>query len=147
MKRSLSHGFTLLELIMTIVLFSIVAVMALSYFNVAVTKTHVPVQQLKADAFLQLVMENMIADKEANFANNLNGLCTNINVGSQNTYGNGANYYVVERRYVCPNNANTFVNSAANQFLLVTIASNANSGSKLTYLFSSNAGNCNAGGS
>ncbi len=140
-------GFTLLEIVMTIVLFSLVSVMALSFFNPSTTKTHIPVQQLQSDAFLQLVMENMIADKQANFANNLNGLCANVNVGSQNTYGNGSNYYVVERRYVCPNASDVLVNSVINQFLLVTIAINASSGTRLTYLFSSNAGNCNAGGS
>ncbi|HML55604.1 MAG TPA: type II secretion system protein [Solidesulfovibrio magneticus] len=147
MNTERSSGFTLLELIMTIVLFGIVAVMAVSFFAPSTTMTHVPVQQLQSDAFLQLVMENMIADKETSFANNLNGLCANINVGVQSTYGNGTSYYVVERRYVCPNASNVFVNSAINQFLLVTIAANANSGAKLTYLFSSNAGNCNAGGS
>ena len=140
-------GFTLLEVILTIVLFGIVAVMAVSFFNPSTTQTHVPVSQLQADAFLQLVMENMIADKEARFSNNLNGLCANIGSGGQTAYGNGSGYYVVERRYVCPNGSNVFVDSAANQFLLVTIATNATSGVRLSYLFSSNAGNCNAGGS
>ena len=50
-------GFTLLELIMTIVLFGIVSVMVVSFFNPATTKSYLPAQQLQTDAQLQLVLK------------------------------------------------------------------------------------------
>lgn len=147
MKKRQEKGFTLLELILTIVLFGIVSVMIVSFFSPSMTKTYIPVQQLQTDAQLQLVLENMIADKQAIYDVNLNGLKTSIGAGNQTTYGGGTNYYVLENRFVCLNGSNTFVNSAINQFLLVTIAPTSTSGVKLSYLFSSTAGNCLAGGS
>lgn len=147
MSAKWATGFTLLELIMTIVLFAIVSVMVVSFFGAATTKSYVPVQQLQADATLQLTLENMIAD--AAVSANLNDLSTKISTGNQSTYGNGTSYYVIDNHFVCPNATNVFVSSAVNQFLLVTIASNATSGVHLSYLFNtnSNAINCNAGGS
>ena len=149
MSAKRATGFTLLELIMTIVLFAIVSVMVVSFFGAATTKTFFPVQQLQADATLQLTLENMIADKDAAFSSDLNGLSTKISTGNQTTYGNGTSYYVIDNHFVCPNATNVFVSSAVNQFLLVTIASNATSGVHLSYLFNVNSSaiNCNAGGS
>ncbi|WP_043634732.1 type II secretion system protein [Desulfovibrio sp. TomC] len=143
-----AKGFTLLELIMTIVLFGIVSVMVVSFFNPATTRSDIPVKQLQVDAQLQLALENMIAEKNTStYVSNLNALQTSIGSGNQSTYGGGTNYYVLENRFVCLNGTNTFVNSSVNQYLLVTIAPTATSGSRLSYLFSSNAGNCLAGGS
>jgi prepilin-type N-terminal cleavage/methylation domain-containing protein len=143
-------GFTLIELILTIVLFAIVGVMGVSFFSSGVMRTDIPLAQLQADAQLQLVLENMIADKEKTYPTDLpgfNNVIGNVN-STQSTYGNGNSYYITEKRFVCPNASNGFENNAtANQFLLVTIKSNVNAGASLSYLFSSNSGNCNVSGS
>ncbi|MHC1791904.1 PulJ/GspJ family protein [Solidesulfovibrio sp.] len=145
MNRMLSQaGLTLIELVMTIVLFGLVAVMAVSFFSSGVTRTDIPITQLQADAQLQLVLENMIAYKDKTYnANsaNLNGLSADIGaVGSSpSTFGSSGTYYVADNRFVCPNASNGFENSANTyQFLLVTIRSSASSGVSLSYLFSSN---------
>ncbi|MEA4856796.1 type II secretion system protein [Solidesulfovibrio sp.] len=151
-RRHCDWGFTLLEVIMTFVLFAIVGTVAVSYFTKGITRTDIPVTQLQTDASLQLVLENMIADKTTNttFNTNLVAFCSNLGTinATQNTYGSGSNYIVTQKDFVCPS-ANTFVtNSNSNQFLLVTIKPSTTSGVSLTYLFSSTAGNCNiAGGS
>ncbi|WP_428565386.1 MAG: type II secretion system protein [Solidesulfovibrio sp. DCME] len=151
MKRcGAEWGFTLLEVILTFVLFAIVATVAVSYFTKGITRTDIPVTQLQTDASLQLVLENMIADKTAVYNTNLTGFYSNLGTidASQSVYGSGSNYIVTQKDFVCPS-SNAFVtNSNSNQFLLVTIKPSANSGVSLTYLFSSTAGNCNiAGGS
>ena len=145
-----SLGFTLLEIIMTFVLFGIVAVVAVSYFSAGVTRTDIPVKQLQTDASLQLVLENMIADKENGYNNNLSGFYNQIgNTGqSLSAYGNGTTYIITDKRFVCPN-GNSFSNSNnTNQFLLINIKPNANTSVNMTYLFSSNSttNNCNING-
>lgn len=146
-------GFTLIEIIATIVLFGLVAVMAVSFFTSGVTRTDVPIAQLQADAQLQLVLENMIADTATGATNSNLQVFTNtlgaVNT-AQSTYGNGVSYYIASKQFVCPNASNGFeANATAYQFLLVTIKSNVNSGTSLSYLFSSTAAsaNCTAGGS
>jgi prepilin-type N-terminal cleavage/methylation domain-containing protein len=134
-------GFTLLEILLTIVIFSLVGIMAVSFFNTGVTWSSKPIAQLQTDASLQLVLENMIqAGMDA----------VNANAGTvgntSSFYGNGANYYVANKMYVCPNANNTFVSSANTQFLLVTIKPSATSGASLTYIFATNSTN-NACGS
>lgn len=155
MNRVLSQtGLTLIEVIMTLVLFGLVAVMTVSFFSSGVTRTDVPITQLQADAQLQLVLENMIADTASSSSanNNLQTFANNLGaVGStQSAFGNTGSYYIVGKSFVCPNVSNGFeANGTAKQFLLVTISSNASSGTNLSYLFSTNAAavNCAAGGS
>lgn len=142
----MTAGFTLLEVILTFVLFAIVCAMAVSFFSSGVTRTDIPMTQLQTDARLQLVLENMIADQQATFSTNLNGFNTRLGTidVSQDTYGSGSNYVVTQKKYVCPGDHN-FVDTTTNQFLLVTIKPDTNSGVSLTYLFNSTAGNCNIG--
>ncbi|MFU2208824.1 type II secretion system protein [Solidesulfovibrio sp. C21] len=146
-----SPGFTLLEIIMTLVLFGIVAVIAASYFSAGITRTDIPVKQLQTDASLQLVLENMISDQQKKFPGDLNGFNGALGTPGQvqSTYGSGSSYVVTDQRFVCPE-SNTFVtNTSAYQFLLVTIKPEVNSGVSLSYLFSSNSANvnCNIPGS
>ncbi|UJX39408.1 type II secretion system GspH family protein [Desulfovibrio sp. JY] len=146
-----SPGFTLLEIIMTLVLFGIVAVIAASYFSSGITRTDIPVKQLQTDASLQLVLENMISNQQRNYAGDLVGFNTALGaVGtSQSTYGNGSSYLITDKRFVCPEDKAFVTNSSAYQFLLVTIKPDATSGVSLSYLFSSNSANvnCNIPGS
>lgn len=140
-----SLGFTLLEVVMTFVLLAIVAVIAVSTFSGGVTRTDVPVRQLQTDASLQLVLENMIADKEYNFSMNLDTFSNSlgdVNVVTSK-YAKGTNYVLTEKRFVCPQD-HTFVDMpGSNQFLLITIKPDVHSGVSLTYIFNSAVGNCN----
>ncbi len=108
-------GFTLLEVIMTFVLFAIVGTVAVSYFTKGITRTDIPVTQLQTDASLQLVLENMIADKTANSTFNTNLVAFGSNLGTinatQNIYGSGSNYIVTQKDFVCPS-ANAFVTNS-----------------------------------
>ncbi|MGE4536840.1 MAG: type II secretion system protein [Desulfovibrio sp.] len=146
-----SPGFTLLEIIMTFVLFGIVAVIAASYFSSGITRTDIPVKQLQTDASLQLVLENMISDQQKKYPSNLDGFNTALGtVGtSQSTYGSGSSYLITDKRFVCPQDKAFATNTSAYQFLLVTIKPDVNSGVSLSYLFSSNNANvnCNIPGS
>ncbi|EHJ47443.1 hypothetical protein DFW101_1435 [Solidesulfovibrio carbinoliphilus subsp. oakridgensis] len=149
MKRTRAvGGFTLIEILLTFVLFGLVALMAVSYFGVGMTRTDIAKNQLQTDANLQLVMENMIADQTNRFNSNLVGF--NTALGSvdvpQSTYGSGSSYLITEKIFVCPSGSTFVANADSNQFLLVTIKPDANSGVSLTYLFSSNLGNCNVAG-
>lgn len=140
-------GFTLLEIIMTLVLFGIVAVVAVSSFTSGITRTDIPVKQLQTDASLQLVLENMISDLKQGSYNGLADFNTALGtVGqSQTTYGNGSSYVIMNKNFVCPESNAFAVNATADQFLLVTIKPEASSGVSLSYLFSSNNAttNCN----
>lgn len=139
-------GFTLLELVMTLVLFGLVAIVAVSYFSKAVTHIDIPIKQLQTDARLQLVLENMIADNDLSGQNllRLNTALGTSNI-EQSTYGSGNNYVVSDKRFVCPSDGNFVNNTNASQFLLVTIKPEVNSDVSLTYIFGSkNAiANCN----
>lgn len=151
-----SYGFTLLELILTIVLFGIVSLMAVSFFSKGVTRTDIPLTQLQADAQLQLVLENMI-QAATGYTNDLPGFNTTLgSSGSSSTaYGyvngtaNRVSYYLADKRFVCPDANSSFAtaNANVNQFLLVTIKPSAASGISLTYIFSqtNNANACNNG--
>uniref|UniRef100_I2Q4Q5 Prepilin-type N-terminal cleavage/methylation domain-containing protein n=1 Tax=Desulfovibrio sp. U5L TaxID=596152 RepID=I2Q4Q5_9BACT len=150
MKRTLAaRGFTLIEILLTFVLFGLVALMAVSYFGVGMTRTDIAKNQLQTDATLQLVMENMIA-AQATSAYNADLKAFDATLGTvgvpQSTYGNGASYLITEKTFVCPSGSTFVANADSNQFLLVTIKPDANSGVSLTYLFSSNLGNCNVAG-
>ncbi|EFL49897.1 hypothetical protein DesfrDRAFT_3354 [Solidesulfovibrio fructosivorans JJ]] len=145
-----SLGFTLLEIIMTLVLFGIVAMIAASYFSSGITRTDIPVKQLQTDASLQLVLENMISDKEKGNYSNLSAFNTALGtVGQvQTMHGSGSSYVITNKNFVCPD-SNTFVtNSSADQFLLVTIKPDASSSVSLSYIFGSNKAtvNCNIPG-
>lgn len=141
MKRP-SHwnGFTLLELILTIVIFAVVGIMAVSFFNKGVTRTDIAVSQLSADAKLQLVLENMIQVA----GHSVNGIMdVNEHVGDVNStntyYGDGNSYFVANKMYVCPNtDTKTFEPSEKKQFLLVTIKPSSASGVSLSYIFGAN---------
>jgi len=135
MKRISRHnGFTLLELILTIVIFAIVGIMAVSFFHRGVTGTDIAVSQLQADAHLQLVLENMIQAAKANFSDIADNIPAANTTGT--AFANNGSYFVAQKEYVCPNNTtNSFETSTKKQFLLVTIRSSAASGVRLSYLF------------
>lgn len=145
-RRRAAQGFTLLEVIMTFVIFAIVCLVAVTTFNRGMTRTDIPVKQLQTDASLQLVLENMIADKTMSYQNNLVGF--NAALGPTNTIssnyatGGGGNYIISQKDFVCPVNGSFATTAGTNQFLLVTIKPSNTSGVSLTYLFNSSNNSC-----
>ena len=91
-------GFTLIEVIVTLVLVAVMAAMLSSFFGTSLTQSGAPIARLKEASNLQLVMENIVSDY-----NRLNALnlrykwqpSNNYRVGSivTPTTPNGGHYY------------------------------------------------------
>jgi prepilin-type N-terminal cleavage/methylation domain-containing protein len=58
-KNDLESGFTLIEVIITIVIIAVVAAMMTAYFGTGITQSSLPIFRLKASAKLNAVMENI----------------------------------------------------------------------------------------
>ena len=146
-RRHVEQGFTLLEVVLTFVIFAIVCLVAVTAFNRGMTRTDIPVKQLQTDASLQLVLENMISAKTASYSNDLVGFSAAL--GATNTVtsnyatGGGGNYIISQKDFVCPGSGNFAVTANTNQYLLVTIKPSSSSGVSLTYLFNSSNNTCN----
>lgn len=120
-------GFTLIEIIITLVIAAVVGAGLVQYLGTAFTKSSMPIQRLGQAFELQQVMENITEDYENN-PSDLTGLQTKINA---NTYGQ---YTVVENKFI-EFNANVEVDTTGPQDLLkVTIKNDL--GEILTTLFS-----------
>ena len=123
-------GFTLIEIIMTLVIVAVVGAGLAPYLGTALTQSSAPIRMLNQSLGLQQVMENMTADYEANYKTDLNTLKSNIGgEGPQNnSYGQ---YTVVQSDFI------VFAPpppTAENNLLKVTISNG--SGNTLTTLFS-----------
>lgn len=149
-------GFTLVELIVTLVIVAFLGMMAVSFFQRSVMQQDVAVTQLQADASLQLVLENMIQAYGSSPYNNTNLSSFYNAIGSagekSTNFGNTGNgsdqisYTVAAKNFVCPNSTTkTFdvdINSH-NQFMLLTIKDTNSPGVSLSYIFSVNTSNNN----
>ena len=142
MKRRLNQtsGFTLIELVITIVIAGIIMVMISPYFQSGITTSHRPAQWLQDAVALQKVMENI---------NGAYGKIPTKNSAALDTlHDNIANHpelfgvgYVVEKnefiRFDSGNEVvlTTPVNQTDKLILKVTIHSTSNPGNQLTQLF------------
>lgn len=99
--RHRNYGFTLIEVILSLVVAGVLAAMIFSYFGTSIIRSSTPVVLLQNALSLQQVMENMTMDYKANFTGNLAGLRTKIGTVStipkSNSYGN---YEVVSNGYI-----------------------------------------------
>ncbi len=92
MQRRGREGFTLIEVIITIVVVAILASMVYTYFGPAITGSATPVTRLEAAMTAQSAMENVTADYLANYSSNLQGLQNKLGAeGSalNSSYGQG----------------------------------------------------------
>ncbi len=135
-----ARGFTLIEIIITLVVLGIAAAMVAVFFGPGVTRSSDPIFALQKDADLQAVMENMIQDQGDNYSADktaLGNFSTKVGtVGSDrdNDYGQ----YHVDRNSLCylPTGSTTFTDDAVNGiYLCVTISHPSQSGSQISYLF------------
>lgn len=140
MTRDRSLGFTLLEIIATLVVVGIVASLAVSFFGVGVTRSDVVMNQLGTDTALQQAMENIIQDYVKNYSSNLTGLKTKLGAaGTTSTvYAvSGKSYYIQTNKYVMLSGTSFVDDTGTSQaYLLVTITPTSSQQNGLTYLFS-----------
>ena len=123
-------GFTLIEIILTLVIAAIVGAGLVQYMGSAFVKSSVPIQRLRQTLELQQVMENITADYRKNYTSNLTGLQTNI---GNNDYSPPP-YMVVENGFIISVGDNPEDDIGASTLLQVTIK---NDSGILTTLFSS----------
>ena len=92
-----SAGFTLIEVIVTIVVLSILSVFAYQYMGSSLSGSSEPIARLKQSLSLQQVAENITSDYKKNYSTNLPDFKTKIENPSASGYGT---YTVVESKYV-----------------------------------------------
>jgi prepilin-type N-terminal cleavage/methylation domain-containing protein len=125
-------GFTLIEIILTLVIAAVVAAGLVQYFGTSLWQSSIPIERLRQALELQEVMENITADYRENYTSNLTGLQTNI---GDNDYS-PPSYTVVENEtgFIVFDDDNVAVGTDTSTLLKVTIK---NDSGILTTLFSS----------
>jgi len=101
MKRNATvRGFTLLEVIITLVVVAVVGAMLFSYFGSSLIQSSTPINRLHTTFSLQQALENITADYRKNYTANLTGLQALVvseGTSQNNSYGQ---YSVVENRFI-----------------------------------------------
>ncbi|WP_034644104.1 type II secretion system protein [Desulfovibrio inopinatus] len=151
-------GFTLLEIILTLVILGIAATTIVPFMGWKLMRSGDVESRLETDVALNQVMERMVAHYT-----DLMSSCSSLatckarldelyggsdstddigSAGSTVSSGDYGTYYVQENKYVdYDKNTNTFVNGGTSSlYLLVIIKPDAASQLSLTYLFSAYAG-------
>jgi prepilin-type N-terminal cleavage/methylation domain-containing protein len=128
-------GFTLIELIATIVLAGIVMMMISPFFQSGVTESHRPALRLQDAMALQRTMENMSGAYRNTFKDTtaLQNLSTNIGTVGSSYNNQFGPYTVVEKGYISFNGGNE--QAGGTSVLKVTICSTGSPGTQLTQLF------------
>lgn len=130
-------GFTLVEIIVTIVVAAILAAMFYSYFGMSITQSGAPVARMGSALNLQEVMENINSDYRANYSTDLSAL--KARVDTPGSYGD--QYTVVESTFIhydpsCTDPCPEIDDGANPTHLLKVIIKNNSTGETLTTLFS-----------
>jgi prepilin-type N-terminal cleavage/methylation domain-containing protein len=123
-------GFTLIEVIISLVLFGILAVMMGPYLVRSVSQSSTPLVNLSKEVALQASMENIIYNYNKSYASNLAGLKLYV------TNNASGKYSIVTNEYAKVNVSNQFVvDTSSSTYLLVSIKSLTTS-EQLTMIFS-----------
>jgi len=130
-----STGFTLVEVIITLVVSAIVGTMLVSVLGTSMTKSSEPIFRIQKSFALHQVMENFITAYEKYYAGDLPSLQESIEKNPDNKYGE---YTIVENKFI------KFVSSVEEdntgdtktQSLLKVTIKNGNN-ETLTYIFAS----------
>jgi len=136
-----SSGFTLVEVIITLVVAAIVGAMMFSVLGTSMTKSSDPIFRQQKSFALQQVMENLITAYEKYYAGDLPGFKDSIGVensGLANQYAQytTGQYTVMENRYIkfVSNQEQTANTTTDNLNLLKVTIKNSNN-ETLTYIF------------
>ena len=127
LSRKSERGFTLIEVIVGLVVFGILAILFVSFLGSPLQDSSLPVVRLKNSLTLQQVMENIRADFKAN--QDLAALKTAIDAGS---YGS---YIVEQNDYIKYSGTNEVADTTDLDLLKVSIKSTTDDFT-LTLLFS-----------
>ena len=133
-----ARGFTLIEIIITLVVLAIAGTMLAVFMGPGITKVSDPLTALQNDASLQMVMENLIARASATDMATLKTEIGASGANQTNDFSNNAFAYRVDRNSYCvlDSGTNTFTDSVSvTDYLCVTITLPNQSGSKISYLF------------
>lgn len=135
MKRNLNQsGFTLIEIIITLVIAGILGAVLYSYFGKTFTSSSNPVIRLKKAFNHQKIMENITADYMKNYTTNIVTLKTKIGAEATNKNNSYGQYYVVNNRYIkFVSQTEAVDDTGINNLLKVTIKNDL--GETLTVLF------------
>lgn len=130
-----NNGFTLIEVIITIVVAAILASMIFSYFGTAITGSATPVSRLETALAAQSAIENVTADYMANYTSNLSGLQNKVGREGQAlnvSYGNGT---VIDNHFITwsANNEVRVQTPSVSNCLKVTVRDSI--GESLTQIF------------
>lgn len=120
------YGFTLVEIILTLVLMGLLGAMIVPYFQAGVFDSSRLLSEQQNILDLNSCMAHMVADYEENYKNDIGGFSSVIgaeNSAQDNAYGQ---YQVAEKLQ------RTIAGNAA---LQLTIESPSGNGAKLSYLF------------
>ncbi len=135
------YGFTLIEVIITLMVSAILMVMIVPYLNSSITQMSVPIERLQTNLTIYQAMENISADYErrliADEADLLASLKTDIGAESTTQSNSYGNYKVVKNDYiifVSETEAAGTVGSA-NNALKVTLSHSTHDGLTATTLF------------
>ncbi|MBI5194618.1 MAG: prepilin-type N-terminal cleavage/methylation domain-containing protein [Nitrospirae bacterium] len=127
-------GFTLIEIIITLVISGMLGAVLYSYFGKTFTSSSNPVVRLNKAFNHQQVMENITADYLKNYTTNLVTLKTNIGAEATNQNNSYGQYYVINNRYIkFAGQTEATDDTGANNLLKVTIRNDL--GEILTVLF------------
>lgn len=123
MRRYLNQtGFTLIEIIITLVISGILGAVLYSYFGRTFTSSSNPVVRLKKTFSLQQIVENITADYLKNYTTNLDTLKTNIGAEATSQNNSYGQYYVVNNRYIkFVSQAEAADDTGTNNLLKVTV--------------------------
>ena len=100
--RKKQGGFTLLEIILTIVIAAILGAMMFQYFGTSFTQSSVPIFRLEEAFDLKQVMENITADYESTgkATTDLDTLKTNIGAEGTDQNSGYGQYHVVDNHFI-----------------------------------------------
>ncbi len=130
-----SNGFTLVEIIITLVVAAIVGTMMFTTLGTSLTKSSDPIHRMKKTFELQQVMENFITAYEKYYAGDLEGLKASITAGETSVSKPYGSYTIVENLFIkFVSNVEQPASATDPQNLLKVTIKNSNN-ETLTYIF------------
>lgn len=97
-NKDISSGFTLMEIIITLLLGSLLAAMMIPYISTNLTRSSEPIHRLQNSLTIQQIMENITADYEN--GQTLADLKTAIGAEGSNQTNNYGSYHVTANRFI-----------------------------------------------
>jgi len=130
-----STGFTLVEVIITLVVIAIVGSMMFSVLGTSLSKSSDPIFRMKKTFELQQVMENFVTAYEKYYAGDLDGLKASITAGETSESKPYGSYTIVENLFIkfVSNVEQPAGDTDTHDLLKVTIKNSNNE--TLTYIF------------